>query len=69
MVDMMSKDQLIQVLKEEQDRLGLNQAAFARRLRVSRQYLSDIYLNKRAPGPTILKYLGIEKTVNFEVKK
>ena len=54
-----SNDDVIAMLKKEQDG---SMRALAREIGVSVAYLSDVYKKRRTPGPTILTYLGLEKT-------
>lgn len=39
--------------------------AVAREAKCSAAYVSDVLSGKRAPGPKILAYLGIEKAVRY----
>jgi len=69
MAKMLTREQVIKLLKKAQgDR---HQSLYARELDVSRAYLSDIYRNRRDPGPTILKRFGLRRvsTVMYEKVK
>ena len=41
------------------------QQAFARRIGISEQYLSDILKGRREPGAKVLKYFGLERVVGY----
>jgi transcriptional regulator with XRE-family HTH domain len=45
---------------------GRTQAEVAVELGVTTQYLSDILHNRREPGPTVLKALGLRKVVLYQ---
>lgn len=42
-----------------------SQKGFAQKIGVSEQYLSDILKGRREPGPKILKWFGLERTVYY----
>ena len=63
----MNREQVIALLRKRQGSQSLRE--FAEALGVSAGYLSDIYCGNRAPGPAILRILGIEKTVTIEYEK
>lgn len=58
-VKKLSQDDVVQLLQRAQG--DLTQKDFALKLGVSQQYLSDVLLGRRDPGPSILEFLGIEK--------
>ena len=49
------------VLMLSQSRDSGSWASLARRIGVSRGFLSDIVLGRRAPGHKVLEFLGMEK--------
>lgn len=51
---------LISLLKKKQGERTASE--FAREIGISPSYLSDIYLGRRAPGPSVLEFMGVEKT-------
>ena len=42
-----------------------SQKAFAGRLGISEQYLSDILKGRRQPGAKVLKFFGLERVVGY----
>ncbi len=65
----MTKEQIIEVLKSEVQRLG-SQKALAAKMGISLPYLSDIIQGRREPGPKVLAYLGLERQITYvKVKK
>lgn len=65
----MNKQQVIQQLRDIQKKLDLNQQDYAARIGISPAYLSDIYLDRRDPGPTVLNFLNLEEKTIYEKKK
>lgn len=63
----MNREQVIALLRKRQGKMSLRE--FAAAFGISAGYLSDIYCGNRAPGPTILNMLGIEKQTTVEYKK
>lgn len=59
MVAYMDTAAFIAIIKSSQKTQSLR--AYARNLGVSVGYLSDVYVRRREPGPTICKALGYEK--------
>ena len=57
----MNEDMILRRLQTMCDESSLRQAA--KKLGVSAPYLSDILLGHRAPGPKVLRKLGIKRTV------
>jgi transcriptional regulator with XRE-family HTH domain len=55
-----NESEVIAMLKANQGKR--TQAEFAEHIGITAQYLGDVYRGRRAPGPTILDYLGLEKT-------
>jgi hypothetical protein len=49
----------VHLLKEQMN--GQSLRSLARKMHISAAYLSTVMLRKKAPGPKILKYLGLEK--------
>jgi hypothetical protein len=62
----MRTENVVLLLKKRQGDSSLR--ALARTIDCSPAYLSDIYKGKRSPGPKILKFLGLVKTVQFKVQ-
>lgn len=56
----LTESQVIQLLKDGQG--DMTQAAYAKEIGVSAQFLGDVYRGRRAPGPRVLDYLGLEKS-------
>lgn len=54
----LTRKQVIAKLKEAQGDDSLR--IFGQKVDVTASYISDIYLGRRAPGPKILKFLGLE---------
>lgn len=42
-----------------------SQKAFAKRVGISEQYLSDILKGRREPGAKLLNYFGLERVVGY----
>jgi len=63
----MNRAQVIELLRKRQGKQSLRE--FAAALGLSAGYLSDIYCGNRAPGPSILAILGIEKTTTVEYER
>ena len=63
---MMRTGEVIDLLKDAQGERSLRQ--FAKELDVSASYLSDLYLNRRSPGPKVLGYLGLQKKRTIEIE-
>ena len=55
----LSKENIVRLLRERQGTQSLR--AYARSLNCSAAYLSDVYADKREPGPKLLEALGIAK--------
>ena len=64
----MRREQVMARMRKLQGKQSLRQ--FAKSIGVSVAYLSDIYRNRRDPGPAILDILKISKrtTVEYEAK-
>ncbi len=60
----MTEHEILDILKHEQ-KLQETQAAYARRMGVTPQYLHDVFNRRRNPGPKILKFLGVEKIEEY----
>lgn len=56
----MTRDDIILLLRKRQG--TRTQTELAADIGVSKQYLSDVVLGHRDPGPAILEYLGLVKT-------
>lgn len=54
-------------LRDRATEMG-SQKALAEHLGVSAQYLGDVLSGKREPGDSILKALGLRKTVHYEMR-
>ena len=63
----MNREQVIALLRKQQGDRSLRE--FAEAIDVSAGYLSDIYCGYRAPGPSILRILDIEKQTVIEYKR
>jgi transcriptional regulator with XRE-family HTH domain len=60
-----TKDEIVQMLRTEQaERTNRD---FAAELGIHESYLSDIYNNRREPGPAVLDKLNITKKVVYEL--
>lgn len=62
----LSESDVVKLLKKRQGRLTAS--AFAKEIGVSPQYLSDIYAGRRAPGPSLLNFMGLERTYSATEK-
>jgi hypothetical protein len=60
----MTEDDVLTLLKRKAKDLGGN-AALARSLEVSPQYLGDVLRGNRPPGISVLSPLGLEKIVTY----
>ena len=60
----MNKSQFIIYLKEQIDRVG-SQKAYAQKIGISPQYLSDVVNNRREPGKKMLDAIEFIKTVDY----
>jgi hypothetical protein len=58
----MTHTEVLQVIKRHADSKG-GIRALARHWKVSAAYLSDILLEKRYPGPKVLKHLGLKGSI------
>ena len=61
----MNPDVFIYYLKQKIFQCG-SQKAFAARLGISEQYLTDVLKRRREPGEKILKPLGFRRIVTYE---
>lgn len=61
----MNQEQVIDLMKRRQGQRSAKE--FAEELGISPQYLSDIYLSRRDPGPAVLEKLGIERETVYRV--
>lgn len=59
----MTEDQIIKLIKDKKG--DGSQSDLARAMGITPQYLHDVLNGRRAPGPKILEYLGIEKRENY----
>ncbi len=64
----MTEGQVLETLRRRQD-VEETQAAYARRIGVSPQYLFDVFSGRRKIGPAILEFLEIEKDINFRPRR
>lgn len=62
---MLTRDQVIEMLKENQGERSIRQQAIT--LGVSAAYLSDVYLGRRDPGPAILRHFHLRKRVTQQI--
>lgn len=59
----LTKPELIELMRRRQgDRTA---SEFARELGITPQYLSDVYADRREPGPAILNGLGLQREVAY----
>lgn len=56
----MSEEDAIALIRKLQG--DLNQTAYAAKIGITKQHLSDIYNRKRNPGATVLDHFDMEKT-------
>ena len=63
----MTLDQILKRLRSLVTIAG-SQAALAKTMGVTPSYLSDVLQGRRAPGPAILKYLGLERSYTKATK-
>jgi transcriptional regulator with XRE-family HTH domain len=54
-----TNESVVALLKKKQ--ANSTQAEFAAVIGISAQYLGDIYGGRRAPGPAVLEFLGLQK--------
>ena len=64
----LTESEVIQMLRDRQG-AGRTQADFAQEIGISQAYLCDLYAGRRAPGPAILQFLGLEKAYVKEADK
>jgi transcriptional regulator with XRE-family HTH domain len=60
-----NRDQVIGLLRERQG--GRLASDLAREIGVTKSYISDLFADRRNPGPKILHYLGLVAEVKTEV--
>jgi hypothetical protein len=60
---MWRKEDVVKQLQDEQKAKKLSLRSYAKNLRVSPSYLSDVYGGRRDPGPTLLDHLDLERKV------
>jgi len=60
---MWRKEDVIKQLQDEQKAKKLSLRAYAKSLRVSPSYLSDVYRGRRDPGPVLLDHLELDRKV------
>ena len=65
-IDALKLDDLREVLAAKSAEMG-SQKALAAQLEISPQYLGDVLSGKREPGESILKALGLQKVVLYEI--
>jgi hypothetical protein len=65
----MSPTQLRILLRRRCDTTPGGQAAVARELGVSPQNLHDILNDRRTPGPTVLRSLGLKRVIRYETSR
>lgn len=65
MTKTLNRDQVIALLKARQK--GRSASDLAKEIGVSKAYLSDLFTNRRNPGPKILDYLGLVAEVKTQV--
>lgn len=59
--------EVVELLRNDQGKLS--QKDYAAKLKMSAQYLSDIYQGRRPPGPTVLNRLNLEKVFRKKAEK
>lgn len=59
----MTRKELIQALRDRASESS--QAALAKWLGISQPYLSDVLNGRRAPGPKILRKMGLKRTEQY----
>lgn len=57
-------DDLVGMLKRMQG--ARSNTEFAREVGISKAHLGDIYNGNRTPGPAVLSYLGLAKSIVYE---
>jgi hypothetical protein len=60
---MWRKDDVVKQLQDEQKAKKLSLRSYAKSLRVSPSYLSDVYRGRRDPGPALLDHLELDRKV------
>jgi transcriptional regulator with XRE-family HTH domain len=66
-VKRLTETDIIAMLRKLQG--DMTQRELAEKIGVSQQYLCDVLIGRRDPGPSILQYLGIEKAyISSETK-
>lgn len=63
----LNTSQVLELLKRLQS--GRTARAFAESLGISPQYLSDVYLGRRDPGPEILAKIGLTREWSYRPKQ
>lgn len=61
----MTKNQLIELSKKKAKKLG-SQAALAREIGCTRDYINQFLLGKRNPPARLLAYLGYKPVISYE---
>ena len=62
----MNREQVLKLIRKRRRDMTLKQSA--EDLGVSLSYLSEIYRGTRAPGPKVLRALGIKSKVEYTVE-
>jgi len=58
---------ILNLLRREAEKEG-SQKELAARLGVTAQYVSDVLNERREPGESILKPLGLRKVISYEIE-
>ena len=56
-----TREHVLRMLRTRQGKRSV--AALAEEMKVSRAYLHDVLTGSREPGPSILRFLGLEKQI------
>jgi len=62
----LTREEVIAILRKDQ--AGRSIREYAETLGISAPYLSDIFLGRRDPGPSVLKHFGLERHETLKVE-
>jgi len=60
----MTRDQLLQYMLNQMEREGIGKRQYARKYGLSYPHLTRVFNGKANPGPSFLKKIGLERTMD-----
>jgi hypothetical protein len=64
-MNLLNSDALIKILRSQA--VIYSQVGLARRIGCSKSYLNDVLAGRRSIGPLVLSYMGLKRTVVYEL--